>query len=116
MRVFGLLALLAVTVSAQQSYSKTVADVTVAGTAIQVFTASDIRAQDGHGQANVAACAVSAAAIRVTFDGSTPTTALGYLMPPGQYTIVGVTNLLQMQAIRNTSTSGVLSCVLSSGS
>lgn len=94
------------------SYSKPIADVTVAGTAATVFTAADINAGNGHVQATGATCAVSTAAIRVTWDGTTPTTALGYLMPPGQYVISGTATLLNLQGIRNTSTSGVLSCVV----
>jgi hypothetical protein len=86
--------------------------VTVAGTAATVFTSTDVVASGGHPAATGATCAVSTAAIRVTFDGTTPTTSLGYLAPPGQYTITGTTNLVNMQAIRNTSTSGVLSCIL----
>ncbi len=100
-------------VSAQQwSYQKTVADVTVTGTAAMVFSASDINAGGGHVAASGATCAVSAAAIRVTWDGTTATTSAGYLMPIGQYVLSGNATLLNLNAIRNTSTSGVLSCVI----
>ena len=95
-----------------QSYTKPIADVTVAGTAVTVFTSTDIVAGNGHPAATGATCAVSAAAVRLTFDGTTPTTALGYLAAPGQYIISGTSNLLNMQAVRNSSTSGVLSCVV----
>ncbi len=110
--LLALVVALSAPLSAQPSYTKTIADVTVAGTAAAVFTVSDIDAVSGHAQANYADCTVSAAAIRVTWDGTTPTTSSGLLMVPGQYVITGNAVLLNLKAIRNTSTSGVLSCVV----
>lgn len=110
--MIGLLGGLVVPLGAQWSYTKTLADVTVAGTAISVFTASDVQAGNGHAAATLAQCTLSTANIRVTTDGTVPTSTLGLLLTPGQYTITGAQVLLNLQAIRTTSTSGVLSCVL----
>lgn len=112
-RLLLILAVVALTVPLlAQGYTKTIGDVTVTGTAAAVFAATDINAGAGHAAATGATCAVSTAAIRVTWDGTTPTTSSGYLMPPGQYVLTGTTTLLNLSAIRNTSTSGVLSCVV----
>lgn len=103
--------LLTVPLAAQQYV--TVADVTVAGTAVTVFTASDIQQGNGHPQAVAASCALTGGNIRVTFDGTTPTSSLGQvLLIGGPYQIAPTANLLNMQAIRDDSTSGVLSCTL----
>lgn len=105
------LALPAEMAAQQWPYQKTIADVTVTGTAAAVFSAADITGA-GHVAATGATCAVSAAAIRATWDGTTATTSSGYLMPPGQYVISGTNTLLNLNAVRNSSTSGVLSCVV----
>ena len=107
--------LLALTVplGAQQwSYKKTLATITVAGTAASVFSSADIAAGSGHVQATLATCTLQAANIRVTTDGTVPTTSLGQVLTPGSYTITGTDILLNLQAIRDDSVSATLDCVL----
>lgn len=107
------LALCVSTVSAQSwSYKKTLADVTVAGTAASVFTAADVQSGAGHPAASLAICTLVTANIRITFDGTTPTTSLGQVLVPGTWIFTGPDVLLNLQAIRDDSTSGVLSCVV----
>lgn len=104
--------LLAFTVplSAQWSYKKTAAEVTVAGTAIALFTSADVVAGNGHGQASQATCSLTGANIRVTFDGTTPTTSLGLILTPGIYTITGSDVMAAALAIRDDSTSATWNC------
>ncbi|MEY4385593.1 MAG: hypothetical protein RLY20_876 [Verrucomicrobiota bacterium] len=112
-RLLLICALLALTVTlSAQGYVKTISDVTVAGTAATVFSSADIVAGSGHTAATGATCAVSTAAIRLTWDGTTPTSSVGYYAPPGQYVFSGTATLLNLQGIRATSTSGTLSCVV----
>lgn len=108
-----ILALLLLTVPLAAQQYVTIADVTVSGTAGAVFTASDIQAGNGHPQAVAASCTLTGGNIRVTFDGTVPTTSLGeVVLIGGPYQIFPTPNLLNMQAIRDDSTSGVLSCTL----
>lgn len=110
-KVLSLVVLLAVPLAAQQYV--TIADVTVTDTAATVFTAADINAGASHPQAVSASCSLTGGNIRVTFDGTTPTSSLGQvLLIGGPYSIGPTANLLNMQAIRDDSTSGVLSCTL----
>ena len=104
---------LSVPVSAQWRYVLTLADVTVTGTAASVFSATDVRAGNGHVQATLATCTLVTANIRVAWDGTVPTTSLGQVLVPGAYVIQGTDVLLGLQAIRDDAVSGVLSCVLS---
>ncbi len=108
-----LLLCLTVPLSAQQwGYTKIIAEVTVSGTAASVFTSTDITAGGGHVQATQAACSVTGANIRVTWDGTTPTTSLGVILVPGNYIINGTNTLLNLQAIRDDSTSATVNCTI----
>lgn len=104
---------LSVPVLAQQSWSyiNTLADVTVSGTAAAVFNPDDVNPV-GHAQAQTATCSLTTANIRVTTDGSTPTSSYGEVLVPGNYVFSGTQVLLNLQAIRDDSTSGVLACTL----
>lgn len=111
--LFAVVLGLTVPVGAQQwSYKKTLADITVSGTAASVFTAADVQAGAGHVQATRAECTLLTANIRVTADGTTPTTSVGQVLTPGNYIITGTDILLSLQAIRDDSTSATLTCVL----
>ncbi len=99
-------------VSAQWGYKKQTTELTIAGTAVALFTASEIRAQDGHGQATQATCSLTGANIRYTSDGTTPTTSLGTVLTPGVYVITGTDILLAAQGIRDDSTSATWNCSL----
>lgn len=102
-----------VTLAGQQySYKKTSADVTVAGTAIALFSSTDVSGNAGHPAATVGVCALSTANIRVSYDGTDPTASLGVLLTPGIYTITGTDVMLAMKGIRSTSTSATWSCVV----
>lgn len=108
--------MLTVPVSGQWGYINTLDDVTVTGTAAAVFSSADVQAGNGHVQADLATCALSGANIRVTMDGSTtPTTSVGEVLTPGNYTIQGNQVLLNLQAIRDDSTNATLSCTLWGG-
>lgn len=98
--------------AAQFRYVKTVADVTVADTAAAVFSSTDVLAGSGHVQATLATCTLTTANIRVTVDGTTPTTNLGQVLTPGAWTFSGTDTLLNLQAIRDDSTSATLACIL----
>lgn len=102
---------LTVPVIAQTQYVA-IADVTVGAVAANVFSSSDVLAGGGHPAAQSASCALTGANIRLTFDGTAPTTSLGLVLVPGNWTFVGTTVLLGAQAIRDDSTNAVLSCVL----
>ena len=110
--ILALLLGLTVPLGAQYSYKKTLATITVSGSAAAVFAAADIQAGSGHPQATLATCALSTANIRVTTDGTTPTTSLGQILTPGSYVFSGTDILLGMQAIRDDSTSASLDCQL----
>lgn len=106
-----LLFALTVPLTAQVNYL-TLADITVSGTAANVFSSSDILAGNGHPAAQTATCALTAANIRWTVDGTDPTTNLGTIQVIGNWTWVGTNVLLNLKAIRDDSTSAVLSCTL----
>lgn len=114
MRVLILLLLLAVPVGAQPqySYSKAVAEATVSGTAAAVFSSADIVAGGGHVQATIATCSITGANIRVTWDGQTPTTSFGVVLVPGNWVFSGTDTLLNLQAIRDDSTSATMNCLV----
>jgi len=112
-RVIGIgLLLLSVSVSAQWRYVKTEAEVTVAGTAVALLTAADVQAGSGHPAAQVANCSLSGANIRVTYDGTTPTTSVGQVLTPGNYIITGPDVLLNLKGIRDDSTSATWNCIV----
>lgn len=110
--VFLLLFAVPLSAQPQYSYSKIVAEVTVSGTAAAVFSASDIQAGSGHVQATIATCSVTGANIRVTWDGTTPTSTLGVILVPGNWTFQGTNTLLNLQAIRDDSTSATVNCTV----
>lgn len=114
-RLILILALLSLTVplSAQSPSYVTVADVTVAGTAVSLFTAADVQQGNGHGQAVSASCSLTGANIRVSYDGVAPTTSLGEVLTPGVWIVTGADVMLTAQGIRDDSTSAVWSCILS---
>lgn len=96
----------------QWSYVKTIAEVTVTGTAAAVFSSSDIVAGNGHVQATQASCSLSGANIRVSWDGQAATTNLGEVLVPGLYVLQGTDVLLNLSAIRDDATSATLNCVV----
>jgi hypothetical protein len=107
-----LLALSVSTVSARQwVYKKTAAEVTVAGVAIALFTAADVTGA-GHPVATQAECSLTGANIRVSYDGVDPTTSLGMILTPGNYTVTGADVMLAAKGIRDDSTSATWNCVL----
>lgn len=112
--VIGCALLLALTVplQAQWSYTKTAAEVTVAGTAIALFTAADVQAGNGHVQAVQAVCSLTGANIRISFDGTDPTTNQGQILTPGQYIVSGNAVLQSLKGIRDDSTSATWNCVV----
>lgn len=113
-KLWVLLVALALTVplSAQFSYKKTATEVTVAGVSISLFSSSDVQAGNGHPQATQATCSLSGANIRVTYDGTTPTTSLGLVLTPGVYVVTGPDVMLNMLGIRDDSTSATWNCDL----
>lgn len=102
------------TVSAQQSwsYKKTSAEITVAGTAIALFSSTDIAGNAGHPAATLATCSLLGANIRVSWDGVDPTTSLGKVLTPGDYTVTGNDVMAAMKGIRDDSTSATWNCVV----
>lgn len=104
--------LVSVGVAAQWSYKKTSAEVTVAGSSIALFTSTEVAAGLGHPQAVQATCSLAGANIRVTYDGTTPTTSLGLVLVPGVYIVTGTEVMLNALAIRDDSTSATWNCVL----
>lgn len=94
----------------QWSYTANLADVTVSGTAAAVFSAADINAGGGHVQATQAVCSLTTANIRVTLDGTTPTSSYGQVLTPGVWVFQSNAVLNGLRAIRDDATSGVLSC------
>ena len=113
--MIGLLVALAVPALAQWTYIDTLDAITVSGTAGNVFTDAQIRAGNAHPQATLATCSLTTATIRVTTDGSTPTTSYGEVIAPGNYAWQGTDVLLNLQAIRDDSTSAELNCTLYGG-
>lgn len=113
--IAALVALSVVGLSAQWGYVNTLDDVTVSGTAAAVFSSADVQAGSGHVQADLATCSLTTANIRVTTDGSTPTTSYGEVLVPGNYVFQGNQILRVLTAIRDDSTSAVLSCTLYGG-
>lgn len=110
---------LSVPLSAQQwRYVSVQADVTVAGTAIGIFctigggSCDAVNAANGHVQATQGVCSLTGGNIRITTDGSTATTNLGTVLTPGVWVFSGNQVLRVANAIRDDSTSGVLSCTL----
>jgi len=106
---------LTVPVLAQWSYKDTLPEVTVSGTAGRVFTDAQVLSGNGHPQADVATCSVTGANIRVTTDGSDPTTTLGEVVVPGNYTWAGNDVLQALRAIRDDSTSATMNCTVYGG-
>ena len=77
------------------------------------FTATDIQAGNGHVQATQASCRAETAEMRYTIDGTTVTSSVGMLLEVGDVVIIsGTQYLLNLRAIRTTSTSGGLSCTI----
>lgn len=93
------------------SYKKTAAEVTVAGTAIALFTSTDVQGA-GHPDATVANCSLTGANIRVSYSGTDPTSTLGEILTPGLYTITGTDVMLAAKGIRDDSTSATWNCIL----
>lgn len=84
--------------------------VTVAATAIG-FTDATIVETAGHPAATLAVCRLETAEIRVRYDGTAPTAAVGTLVEIGDtITVTGSDVLRAFRAIRTTGTSGVLDC------
>lgn len=108
-----LLSVLALTVPviAQTQYL-TLAEITVGAAAANVFTNTDILAGSGHPAAQSASCSLTGANVRATWDGQTPTTSLGEVIVPGNWTFVGTTVLLNLKMIRDDSVDATLNCVL----
>ena len=105
-------ALLSGVVSAQWRYVKTEPEVTVGAAAVSLLTAADVQAGSGHPAASVANCSLTGANIRVTWDGTTPTTNLGQVLTPGIYVITGPDVLLNLQGIRDDAVSATWNCVV----
>src|SRR5689334_90629 len=102
MRTFWIALLLVLsvsTLSAQFVYKKTSAEITVAGTAIALFSATDIAGNAGHPAATLATCSLLGANIRVSWDGVDPTTTLGEVLTPGVYTVTGNDVMAAMKGI-----------------
>ena len=107
--LLGLL-LIALPITAQQwTYQKTAAEVTVAGTAIDLFTDADVQVGAGHPQATLAVCTLTGANIRIAADQD-PTTSLGIILTPGQYTVYGSAYMAAVKGIRDDSTSATWNC------
>lgn len=93
----------------QWTYQKTAAEVTVAGTAIDLFTDADVEAGAGHPAATLAVCTLTGANIRIAADQN-PTTSLGIILTPGQYTVYGSAYMAAVKGIRDDSTSATWNC------
>ena len=111
--LLALVLALAVPVSAQQYLTTT--EVTIAGTAVNLFTAAQVQQGNGHPQATSATCSLAAANIRVSWDGQAPTTSFGEVLTPGYWVVTGPDVLLNIQGIRDDSTSATWSCTLNYG-
>ena len=66
----------------------------------------------GHPVAQVAECTLTGANIRVSYDGVDPTSSLGIILVPGQYTVTGADVMLAAKGIRDDSTSATWNCIL----
>ncbi len=108
--ILALLVLLTLPLSAQQ-YKKTSAEITVAGTAIALFSATDVNG-NGHPAATMGVCSLTGANIRISFDGVDPTTSLGEVLVPGNYVVNGTDTMLNMKGIRDDSTSATWNCIV----
>lgn len=109
---FALVLALAVPLVAQQwTYQKTAAEVTVAAAAIDLFTDADVQAGGGHPQATLAVCSLTGANIRIASDQD-PTTSLGVILTPGQYTVYGSAYMAAVKGIRDDSTSATWNCTI----
>lgn len=95
---------------------KTAVEVTVAGTAVDLFVEADVVEGNGHPQATSATCSLTGANIRVSWDGQAPTTSLGEILVPGNWTLTGSDVLLNIQGIRDDSTSATWNCIINYGS
>lgn len=112
--LLGLVLGLTVPVAGQQpawTYIKTATEVTVAGTAVALFTAADVQQGNGHPQATVATCTLTGANIRVAPDQD-PTTSLGNVLTPGTYTVYGSAYMAAVKGIRDDSTSATWNCTI----
>lgn len=105
---------LTVPLAAQYTYKKTAAEVTVAGAAIALFTEADVIGSSSapHPPATVAECSLTGANIRVSYSGVDPTTNLGEVLTPGNYTVRGSDVMLAAKGIRDDSTSATWNCLL----
>lgn len=110
--VLGLVVALTVSVGAQWAYTKTAAEVTVGASAVDLFTEADVLAGSGHPQATVATCSLTGANIRISYSGTDPTTSLGQILTPGNYTITGASVMASLRGIRDDSTDAKWNCVL----
>lgn len=111
--LFALILALTVPLSAQFSYRKTATEITVSSAAVSLFVSADVTAGAGHPQATMATCSLTGANIRVSWSGTAPTTSLGQVLTPGQYTITGPEVLANLQGIRDDSTDAAWSCIIS---
>lgn len=93
------------------TYQKTAAEVTVAGTAIALFTSADVTVGAGHPAATLATCTLTGANIRVAPDQD-PTTSLGLILTPGQYTVYGSAYMAAVKGIRDDSVSATWNCTV----
>lgn len=108
-----LILLLSVTALAQQSTYIAREVIAVAATAIGM-TAATINAGSGHQQATQALCTNETAEIRISVDGTSPTSSVGTPIEALQsFQVIGNNALNLFRAIRTTSTSGSLTCVYS---
>ncbi len=102
----------------QWRYTATLADVSVAGTATGVFctigsaTCANVDAGGGHVQGTSGVCSLTTANIRISWDGTSPTTSLGQVLTPGVWIFSGTDTLKNLRAIQDDSGTGVLSCVV----
>lgn len=99
-------------------YQAMLPDVTVAASAIGVIctigasSCAAVQAGNGHVQATQAVCSLTGANVRVTYDGTTPTSSLGVVLTPGIWIFSGTDSLMNAQAIRDDATSAVFSCAV----
>ena len=107
-----LLMALTVPLSAQWTYVRTAAEITVSTAAVDLFVEADVVAGDGHVQATLATCALSGANIRISFSGTAPTTSLGQILTPGQYTVTGSDVMRTLQGIRDDSVDATWNCII----
>lgn len=83
--------------------------ITVAATAVG-FTSATITPTTGR-PCSRAFVTAETAQMRYTYDGTTPTSAVGHLLDVGDVLAVeGITNVVNFKAIRTTASSGTLMC------